>query len=71
MLLDGGCVFLPAAGYYVGSSWSYGGSHGNYWSSALRSGSSDRALNLDFYDATVNTPSNNKSASCLVRLVRE
>ena len=32
---NGNSIFLPAAGFRVGSSLGYAGSHGNYWSSSL------------------------------------
>ncbi len=45
-LLDGGCVFLPAAGYYSGG-WGRGGSYGTYWSATQRNGSNAYILYID------------------------
>ena len=45
---NGNYIFLPAAGYGVGSSISYEGSYGYVWSSSLDSVGSSFALNCDF-----------------------
>lgn len=44
-----GCVFLPAAGYRYGSSVSYVGSYGRYWSSAPNSSLVNNAYYVNFY----------------------
>lgn len=41
-------IFLPAAGYRHGSSLSYVGKYGNYWSSSLNSDNWSNAYYLDF-----------------------
>ncbi len=35
--INGNSVFFPAAGYHIGTSLSYDGTYGGYWSSSLRS----------------------------------
>ncbi len=45
---NGSTMFLPAAGYYVGSSLEYVGTYGNYWSCSLYSYLPDRAYCLYF-----------------------
>ncbi len=40
-------LFLPAAGYFYGTSYSDGGSYGSYWSSTLYSSTDGRYLNFD------------------------
>lgn len=45
---NGNYIFLPAAGCRYGSSSSYVGSYGYYWSSSLFSGNSDGAIYLHF-----------------------
>ena len=49
-------IFLPAAGYRSGADLcSYGGSNGYYWSSSLSKESPDRAQELSFSKAKVDT----------------
>ena len=45
---NGNSIFLPAAGYRYGTSLSYAGSDGNYWSSTYGPGNSYRAYCLQF-----------------------
>ena len=69
--LDSGCVFLPASGYFNGSSWYYAGTYGYYWSSAEYY--STNGYTLYFYSSNVN-PSNvsNKASPYFpCRLVQE
>lgn len=68
MFLDGGCVFLPMAGMYNGSSWSGGGSNGFYWSSTY---DSSNAYLLRLTPSFVSTGNYNKYNYCPVLLVRE
>ena len=46
---NGNSIFLPAAGYRTGSSLSYAGSYGRYWSSAPYEDYDDYAYSLYFY----------------------
>jgi hypothetical protein len=48
--INGKSIFLPAAGYRGGSSLSYAGSDGYYWSSSL---STDHPLSLYFNSSYV------------------
>jgi hypothetical protein len=49
---EGASIFLPAAGYRVGTSLENVGSHGNYWSSSLNAGDPDFARRLFFNSST-------------------
>lgn len=69
VLVDGSNVlFLPAAGYRGGTSWSYVGSNGYYWSSTP---SSSRACGLYFGSGNIN-PENrfNRNFGFSVRCVK-
>ena len=50
-------IFLPCAGYGIGTSPVYAGSNGGYWSSVPRSGIYYLAWNLDFYSSNLSTNS--------------
>ena len=50
---NGKSIFLPAAGYRGGSSLSFAGSHGFYWSSSLNTGITSYAYYLDFFSSYV------------------
>ena len=50
---NGASLFLPAAGYRDGSSLSYAGSHGDYWSRTLNAGSPGSPYGLYFYPGVV------------------
>lgn len=67
-----GCVFLPAAGYRVGSDVGDAGSDGCYWSSTPYPDDAGSAYCLYFYSGSV-TPSDDNSRfyGRSVRLVRE
>lgn len=47
------CIFLPAAGYRGGSSFSDAGSYGDYWSSSLNEDYSDFARDVFFNSSNV------------------
>ena len=65
---NGNSIFLPAAGYRLGTDVYWGGSRGFYWSS-LYSYSSGSAYNLDFYDGSFNWDSNGRLFGFSVRPV--
>ena len=50
---NGNSIFLPAAGFRVGSSLGSAGSGGYYWSSSLDRGSPYYAFDLDFNSSDV------------------
>lgn len=50
---NGNAIFLPAAGYRLGSSLSNAGSDGLYWSSSLYEGNSSSAYVLRFFSGYV------------------
>ena len=50
---NGNSIFLPAAGYRYGTSLSYAGSHGDYWSRTLNADYPGSAYSLDFYSVDV------------------
>ena len=50
---EGNSIFLPAAGYRVGTSISNGGSYGYYWSSSLNERYSDDARYVFFFSGEV------------------
>ncbi len=62
-------LFLPAAGYFGGTSYNYGGSYGRYWSSTLCSSTGGRFL--FFYSGSVIPQSAGfRNLGCSVRAVR-
>ncbi len=67
---DAGCVFLPAAGFRVGTSVSGVGSYGRYWSSTSNSGTDAYSVN---FDGSSVLPASNSSRGYgfSVRLVTE
>ena len=52
---NGNSVFLPAAGYRVGSSLNHGGSDGYYWSRTLYASDSSYAYYLGFLSSGIST----------------
>ena len=54
--INGNSIFFPASGYYDGTTLSYRGSYGLYWSSSFYSAS--HAYGLYFYSSYVNPASN-------------
>ena len=65
-----GCVFLPAAGERGGTTVSYSGTTGRYWSSSPNGSDTATALYLLFHwNAFVPIDSNSRRAGCSVRLV--
>ena len=63
-----GAVFLPAAGYRVGTGVSAVGAYGSYWSSSY--GSSSNAYYVDFHSGDLYRSSIGRSFGSSVRLVR-
>lgn len=66
----GNSIFLPAAGYRYGTSGSYNGTYGYYWSSSLYS-SSNGACDFFFYNSDVMCSSYIRYYGCSVRPVTE
>lgn len=66
-----GCVFLPAAGYREGTTVTYAGSRGYYWSSSPRSSISNRACNVEFWSKSISWNSFYRHCGHSVRLVRD
>lgn len=69
-----GCVFMPAAGYRQGTSISYTGSWGFYWSSSYSNNQSARCVsihNYQNYSNPLNMTTNYRYTGCSVRLVRD
>ena len=66
-----GCVFLPAAGYRIGSSVDYPGTYGFYWSATPNG--TDYAYSAYFYSGNLNPAryDGSRGGGCSVRLVRE
>ena len=60
-------IFLPAAGYFNGSSLNNVGSNGNYWSSTANG--SNNAYNLNFNSGNQNVNNNNRNNGYSVRAV--
>ena len=48
-----GCMFLPAAGFYNGTSWISRGSNGSYWTSTIRTNGPIEALKFGIDGATL------------------
>ena len=66
-----GAIFLPAAGIREGSSVSYVGSRGDYWTSSSSSSGSEYAISVYFGDIYINpSGSNSRFRGRSVRLVR-
>ena len=53
----GNSIFLPAAGYRRGTSLSYAGDNGSYWSRSLSTSISFYAYRLNFYSGEIGTSS--------------
>ena len=64
-------IFLPASGFYNGSSRYYQGEEGYYWSSTLYSDYTSYARELDFYSSRQNRLFNSRSLGLSVRPVAE
>lgn len=65
-----GCVFLPAAGERGGTTVSYSGTTGRYWSSSPNGSDKAAAMYLSFqWNAFLPNYSNSRHAGCSVRLV--
>ena len=69
--LGEGCAFLPAAGYYYGSSWYEVGSNGYYWSATESNASSGYFLYFDSSDVSSSDDIPKSSNYFPLRLVRE
>ena len=67
---NGNSIFLPAAGYYSGSSLDYGGSFGYYWSRTLSSSSTSSAYILMFNSSVIITSGNARRCGMPVRPVQ-
>ena len=67
---NGNSLFLPAAGYYGGTSLGYAGTYGNYWSSSLLTGSPNFAWSLFFDSGDCYMYSNIRYYGFTVRPVR-
>lgn len=64
-----GAVFLPAASYSSGTSLTYVGLYGSYWSSSYSD--SNYACCVDFYSGNLYPQSSrSRYCGCSVRLVR-
>ncbi len=72
ILTEGGCVFLPAAGYYQGynSLWYLGGQHGYYFSSNQSGSNGYYAKPLRFESGTWSSEYFDKSNYTPIHLVR-
>ncbi|MBQ0095960.1 MAG: hypothetical protein KBT49_09310, partial [Bacteroidetes bacterium] len=66
---NGNFIFLPAAGYRLGTSLIYAGGRGRYWSSSLYWSYSNYALYLDFYSDSHDTYGNYRYYGYSVRPV--
>lgn len=64
---NGKYIFLPAVGYYDGTSLDYSGSYGYYWSTTYYSSSTAYYLYFNSYDVRTNYSS--RSYGMLIRLV--
>ena len=67
---NGNSIFLPAAGSRYGTSLTYAGSSGNYWSRSLYTSHSYFAFYLDFYSSGISTDSSYRFYGYSVRPVR-
>lgn len=68
-----GCVFLPAAGYRLGTTVGYAGSNGYYWSSTANPSEAGRACSVCFASGNLDPVPNNfilRRTGASVRLVR-
>lgn len=68
---NGNSIFLPAAGYRLGSSLGHEGSHGYYWSSTPYDYYDDNAYNLYFYYGYEGVDCGNRSCGQTVRPISE
>ena len=68
---NGNSIFLPAAGWRVGTDRDYEGENGYYWSSTLSSSNSNSARNLYFDGRYNHTGSYNRSYGQSVRPVTD
>lgn len=66
---NGNSIFLPAAGYRLGSELSYAGSRGYYWSSSLYTDNEGSAWLLYFYSGNYRMNYNNRYCGLAVRPV--
>jgi hypothetical protein len=67
---NGNSIFLPAAGYRIGTSLSSAGSYGYYWSRSLDTSCSYYAYLLYFYSSYISTYYDNRYYGQSVRPVR-
>jgi len=63
--------YLPAAGYFNGTSRNNAGTNGNYWSATRNSGNANNAYNLNFNSGNQNVNNNNRHYGFTVRPVCE
>ena len=68
---NGGCVFLPAAGYRWNKRLEYEGSYGRYWSSSLLKSDPSNAYVLRFYSYGANRSYDYRDDGHSVRPVRK
>ena len=68
---NGNSIFLPAAGYRVGTSSNYVGSHGYYWSATLNEGDTRYAWYLGFHSGYRSMASSRRNFGHTVRPVTE
>ena len=68
---NGNSIFLPAAGWRGGTSLSYQGTYGNYWSSTPRESNSNHAYSLYFSSGYHRTDWNDRNYGQSVRPVSE
>jgi len=68
---NGNSLFLPAAGFRWGSSLSYAGSYGYYWSSSLYTDNPGGAWNFDFDSDRQDVNGGNRLDGFTVRAVRQ
>ena len=67
---NGNTLFIPAAGFFYGSTHSLTGSNCNLWSSSLYSGYPNYALRLDFHSNIINLSDNVRCYGFSVRAVK-
>ena len=67
---NGNCIFLPAAGFYSGSSLNNFGAYGRYWSNEISTSSNCvYAYCLSFNSSSVGTSSVGREYGCSIRPV--